>query len=71
MKAAFVADCRREGFDVVGVAAADATPEAAPRLREFLAAGRHGALAWLESEADRRADPRALWPEAASSSWSA
>jgi len=51
---------------VVGVAAADVIPKAAPRLREFLAAGRHGTMAWLETGADRRADPRALWPEAAS-----
>ena len=51
---------------MVGVAAADVIPKAAPRLREFLAAGRHGTMAWLETGADRRADPRALWPEAAS-----
>jgi epoxyqueuosine reductase len=65
-KAAFIADSKREGFDVVGVAAPGALPEAAARLREFLAAGRHGGMAWLETEADRRADPRVLWPDAGS-----
>ncbi|HVZ14518.1 MAG TPA: tRNA epoxyqueuosine(34) reductase QueG [Bauldia sp.] len=63
IKAAFLADCRRAGFDVAGVAAPDAVPEAAARLREFLAAGRHGTMTWLEAEADRRSAPRSLWPE--------
>ncbi|MEJ0011507.1 MAG: tRNA epoxyqueuosine(34) reductase QueG [Bauldia sp.] len=59
-----MADCKREGFDVVGIAAPDAIPEAAPRLREFLNQGRHGTMAWLETEADRRAEVKALWPQA-------
>jgi epoxyqueuosine reductase len=63
-KSAFIADCLREGFDIAGVAAPDAIADAAPRLREFLAAGRHGTMVWLESEAARRADVNALWPEA-------
>ena len=32
-------------------------------MREFLAAGAHGDMAWMATNADRRADPRALWPE--------
>jgi epoxyqueuosine reductase len=51
---------------VVGVTGADAVPEAAERLRAFLAAGRHGTMRWLETEAARRVTPRALWGEAAS-----
>ena len=51
---------------MVGIAGADAIQHTTPRLREFLDAGRHGTMTWLESEADRRADPRALWHEAAS-----
>jgi epoxyqueuosine reductase len=35
-------------------------------LREFVAAGAHGDMAWLEANADRRADPQALWAEARS-----
>ena len=65
-KSAFLADCRRAGFDVVGIAAPDSVPHAAERLREFLAAGRHGTMTWLASEADRRARPAALWPEVGS-----
>ena len=54
----------REGFDVVRFAAPDAPPLAAKRLAEFLAQDRHGSMAWMESNADRRADPKVLWPEA-------
>jgi epoxyqueuosine reductase len=32
-------------------------------LREFLAAGAHGDMAWLAANCDRRGDPRTLWPE--------
>ncbi len=40
----------------------DAIPLAADRLRAFLAAGAHGDMAWMAAKADRRGDPRALWP---------
>ena len=50
------------GFDAVGFARPEA-PEAAARLQEFLSLGRHGDMAWLEAKAERRADPRALWPD--------
>lgn len=32
-------------------------------LRTFLVEGLHGDMAWLETNADRRADPQVLWPE--------
>jgi epoxyqueuosine reductase len=54
---------RAEGFDAVGVARADAIPLAAGRLRQFLAAGRHGTMGWLADTEARRASPGALWPE--------
>jgi epoxyqueuosine reductase len=44
----------------------DAIPFAAARLREFLSVGAHGDMAWLKTNADRRADPQALWPQARS-----
>src|ERR1700761_7266239 len=53
----------REGFDVVRFAAANAPPEAAADLRQFLAEDRHGGMAWMANNADRRADPKTLWPE--------
>jgi epoxyqueuosine reductase len=63
-KAALVADCRREGFDAIGVAAPDAALPAGERLMQFLADGHHGTMTWLADTAERRADVRALWPEA-------
>jgi epoxyqueuosine reductase len=41
----------------------DAVPLAAGRLREFLAAGAHGDMDWMAKHAERRADPRVLWPD--------
>jgi epoxyqueuosine reductase len=54
------------GFDVVGFASAEANPEDAHNLRRYLAEGRHGDMAWMARTAERRADPKALWPEARS-----
>ena len=51
------------GFDVVGVTAPDGAGAAGERFRAFLAAGRHGEMAWLAATADRRADPKVLWPD--------
>jgi epoxyqueuosine reductase len=39
----------------------DAVPWAAERLRAFLAAGAHGDMTWLETNAERRGDPRRMW----------
>jgi epoxyqueuosine reductase len=41
----------------------DAIPRAPGRLREFLASGAHGDMAWLAANAARRGDPRVLWSE--------
>jgi epoxyqueuosine reductase len=63
LKNSLVQEARALGFDAVRVTAADAATEAGPRLAEFLAAGRHGDMDWLENNADRRATPRTLWPD--------
>jgi epoxyqueuosine reductase len=60
------AEAERLGFDAIGFAPARLGPEARERLQEFLAAGMHGGMGWMESRAEQRADPRALWPEARS-----
>ena len=57
---------RTHGFDVVGIARPDAIPQAHERLLRFLAEGAHGDMAWMETTAERRGDPRALWPDARS-----
>lgn len=54
---------RTYGFDVVGVTRPDAVPLAGERLQQFLAEGAHGDMSWMETTAERRADPRALWPD--------
>jgi epoxyqueuosine reductase len=57
---------RTEGFDIAGIARADAIPDASARLDAFLAAGYAGEMTWLHEKADRRRSPNALWPEARS-----
>jgi epoxyqueuosine reductase len=56
-------EARKAGFDVLGVATAEAAPEMAERLRDFIANGRHGTMQWMAETAERRARPRALWSE--------
>ena len=55
-----------EGISVVRVAGADLPGEHAERFGQALDEGRHGTMAWLAANADRRASPTALWPQAKS-----
>ncbi|PLL14809.1 tRNA epoxyqueuosine(34) reductase QueG [Tabrizicola sp. TH137] len=57
---------RAEGFAAMGICAPDAIPEAAARLRTFLAEGHHGQMQWMADRSDWRGNPAALWPEARS-----
>ena len=61
IKTALAAAARAEGFDAFGVTRPDAIPQAAGRLRGFLAGGGHGDMVWMERNADRRSDPRLIW----------
>jgi epoxyqueuosine reductase len=56
----------RLGFDAIGFARAELGPEVRDRLADFLAAGMHGEMGWMETRAEQRAHPQALWPEALS-----
>ncbi|MEO5868153.1 MAG: tRNA epoxyqueuosine(34) reductase QueG [Sphingomonas sp.] len=51
------------GFAAIGVARADAAPLAGARLREWLGAGMHGDMIWMEGRAHQREAPAGLWPE--------
>ena len=51
------------GFDVARVTTPDAIEPAGDRLMTFLDQGRHGDMTWMETTAERRRDPRVLWPE--------
>lgn len=68
--AAFVTDLRAEaarlGFADCRIARADAIPDAAARLGQWLADGCHGDMDWMAARADERASPLTLWPEAKS-----
>jgi epoxyqueuosine reductase len=63
LNTALAAEAKALGFDCVGIAAPDATTEAARHFREFLAAGAHGEMDWLAHNPERRAEPRGLWPD--------
>ena len=56
-------EARELGFDAVRVTSPDATAAAGGRFAAFLDAGRHGDMAWLATNADRRRSPTRLWPE--------
>ena len=56
-------EARAAGFAAVAVTAPDAIPLAPARLEEFVAAGFHGSMGWIEETLDRRARPATLWPE--------
>ena len=63
LKQAVVERALAEGFSVARVAPADAIPEAPGQLRDWLAAGHHGGMDWMEERAAERADPRMLWSQ--------
>jgi epoxyqueuosine reductase len=63
IKANFIAQAKALGFDAVGITKPDAVPEAKARLERFIADGAHGDMTWMAETAERRAAPRALWPE--------
>ena len=54
------------GFDAVGFAPAALSGEARDNLAHYLGQGLHGDMGWLAAKADRRGDPRTLWPDAKS-----
>ncbi|WP_233557321.1 tRNA epoxyqueuosine(34) reductase QueG [Gemmobacter lutimaris] len=66
LKERLVARAVEEGFSKAGICAPDAVPEAAGRLRAFLAAGRHGQMGWMAEREGWRGSAAALWPEARS-----
>ena len=66
LKEAIRAEAGRLGFVACGFARADAADSAGLELREWLAAGHHGSMGWMEERAHHRVSPLALWPEARS-----
>ncbi len=56
-------DAASLGFDLCRILRADDTPSLHEPLKEWLERGLAGDMAWMADTADRRAHPRALWPE--------
>ena len=51
------------GFAACAIARADAAPESAARLAQWLSEGRHGDMIWMEERAAQRGSPHGLWPQ--------
>lgn len=64
--AAIRARAAAEGFDTVRIVRAHLPPLHRDRLDAFLAAGHFGTMEWLARNAEKRAEPTQLWPEARS-----
>lgn len=63
LRDAIRARARGHGFVACGFARADAAPETAQRLNQWLGSGCHGDMLWMESRAHERGSPAALWSE--------
>jgi len=54
------------GFDDCRILRADNAPALREKLNAWLSQGCEGDMGWMRETAERRADPRALWPDARS-----
>ena len=66
LKNGLIAEARRLGFASIGFAPAADDPLRAARLDEWLAAGFHGEMDWMEARADVRRGPQSMWSGAQS-----
>lgn len=66
LEARLKAKARDLGFAVCGITHARDNPERARHLREWLSAGHHGTMGWMEDRAEVRQGPNSMWPEAQS-----
>ena len=66
LRLALAEKARSLGFVSVGFASAVDDPERAKRLHDWIEAGHHGEMGWMEDRADVRQGPQSLWPEARS-----
>ena len=66
LKTELLEQSAQAGFDIARVTTPDAITGADEALDSFIAKGWHGTMDWLAANADRRRDPRVLWPDARS-----
>jgi epoxyqueuosine reductase QueG-like protein len=63
LKATLIEKSHALGFDCIGVTAPDRNAQARQHFFEFVGSGAYGDMEWLAANPERRADPRALWPD--------
>ncbi|WBY17135.1 tRNA epoxyqueuosine(34) reductase QueG [Erythrobacteraceae bacterium WH01K] len=66
LRTALERKARELGFVAVGFTSAADDPVRARRLHDWIEAGHHGDMGWMEDRADVRQGPQSLWPEAQS-----
>ena len=66
LREAIRAEALALGFAACGFARADAAPESAARLDEWLESGAHASMEWMEARKGQRARPQGLWPDSRS-----
>jgi epoxyqueuosine reductase len=66
LKQRLAVKARELGFVAVGFAPAADDPLRARRLQEWLGAGFHGEMEWMEARAEVRQGPQSMWPDAKS-----
>jgi len=54
------------GFDIAGFTDATTNEHLGVDLNQYLSEGRHGNMAWMAENTDRRASPKGLWPDVCS-----
>lgn len=63
-KSALIDDLSSEGFELVGVMSASNTGDMGQKLADFIDAGYHGSMQWMEETQERRSEPQVLWDRA-------
>ena len=66
LKSQLEAEAKRLGFAAFSVASAVDDALRGARLREWIEAGHHGSMGWMEDRAAVRQGPQSMWPEAKS-----
>ncbi len=64
-KADLLAQARRHGFSLAGIAAATAA-ETEAAFQDWLTEGRHGEMGYMADRPERRSRPQSLWPDCGS-----
>ncbi|MFC0245378.1 tRNA epoxyqueuosine(34) reductase QueG [Falsochrobactrum ovis] len=63
LKRFLIEEAKAVGFDAVAFTTPDRIPHAPQHLRQYIAAGHHADMEWMEETELRRSNPRELWPE--------